>query len=121
MIEFEVENLTSMSARLKAFAEYLKALNVSEDDVFFSRLVSSELLSNVLRHGGEGASFCCELQRDRISITVRAPSQKNVNLNPPAPDVFAEGGRGLYIINAVSLSGIERGDDGELRVYIKRT
>lgn len=121
MIEFKVDNLKNMTALVRTFAEYLLSQDVAEEDVFLSRLVSCELISNVIRHGGEEAGFKGELLADKISITVIANSQRGVNLNPPKPPAFAEGGRGLYIINAVSLNGIQRGKNGELMVYIKRT
>ena len=94
MISFRVENLKNMNAQLKAFLDFLRSLDVPEDDVFFSRLVACELIANVLRHGGEAAAFTGELLSDKISITVTAESQKNVNLTPSLPDVFAENGRG---------------------------
>lgn len=110
-----------MNIKLGAFTEFLKARDISDEDVFLSRLVSCELISNVIRHGGDTAEFKGELMVDKISITVTAKSQADINLNPSKPSVFAEGGRGLYIINAVSMNGIERGEGGELRVFIKRT
>lgn len=121
MITFKVDNLANMNAQLRVFADFLRAQKLADEDVFLSRLVSCELISNVIRHGGDSAEFKGELMVDKISITVTARSQANINLNPAMPDVFSEGGRGLYIINAVSMNGIERGEDGELRVYIKRT
>lgn len=121
IVEFTVEDLKNMNARLRAFAEYLGSCGVAEEDVFLSRLASCELISNVIRHGGEAAEFRGELLVDRISISVTAASQRGVNLAPAPPEVFAEGGRGLYIINMVSMNGIERGEEGELKVYIKRT
>lgn len=121
MITFRVDNLKGMTAQVAAFAEFLKSCGLAEDDVFFSRLVSCELLSNVIRHGGESAEFRGEILPDRISITVIAESHKNLDITAHRPEVFAESGRGLYIINEVSISGVERGENGELRVYIKRT
>lgn len=121
MITFKVDNLKSMNAQVSVFADFLKAQDIAEEDVFLSRLVSCELISNVIRHGGDIAFFKGELLLDKISISVTAESQKGINLTPPKPEVLSEGGRGLYIINAVSMSGIERGEDGELKVYIKRT
>lgn len=121
MITFKVDNLKNMNAQLRAFAEFLKDRNIADEDVFLSRLVSCELISNVIRHGGDAAEFKGELLVDKISITVTARCQSNINLSPAKPDVLSEGGRGLYIINAVSMNGIERGNDGELRVYIKRS
>ena len=55
MITFKVDDLKEMSASLKAFAEALRGFGVAEEDIFASRLVSSELISNVIIHGGEGA------------------------------------------------------------------
>lgn len=121
MITFKVENLKSMNAKVSVFADFLKAQDLADEDVFLSRLVSCELISNVIRHGGDIAFFKGELLADKIAISITADSQKNINLTPPKPEVLSEGGRGLYIINAVSMNGIERGEDGELRVYIKRT
>ena len=121
IVKFRVDNLKNMTEQLKEFSEFLRSCEIAEEEVFLSRLVSCELISNVIRHGGEAADFIGELLSDRISITVTADSQKNLNLNPARPDVFAESGRGLYIINEVSMSGIERGEKGELRVYIRRT
>lgn len=121
IVKFKVDNLKNMTSQLKAFSEFLLSCDISEDDVFLSRLVSCELISNVIRHGGEAAEFCGELLSDKISITVRAPGQNNIDLKPARPDVFAESGRGLYIINAVSISGLERREDGGLQVFIRRT
>lgn len=121
IVEFKVDNLKNMTAKLKAFAEFLRSRDIAEDDVFLSRLVSCELITNVIRHGGEAAEFRGELLKDKISITVTADSQRGIKLNPERPDVFAESGRGLYIINEVSINGLERGEDGELRVFIRRT
>ena len=35
-------------------------------------------------------------------------------------DVFSESGRGLYIVRSVIWGDIERGEKGEVTVYIKR-
>lgn len=121
IVEFRVDDLKAMNTKLAAFSDFLRSQQIADEDVFFCRLVSCELISNVIRHGGESAGFRGELMPDKITITVTAQSQKDLPLCPEKPDVFAESGRGLYIINAVSSGGIERGEDGELRVYIKRT
>lgn len=121
MVVFKIDDLQNMTARLKIFADFLREQNVTEEDVFFSRLVSCELLSNVIRHGGGTAEFKGTLLSDRIEISVTAKGQEGVNLTPAKPEVLSEGGRGIYIINAVSMSGIQRGEGGELKVYIRRT
>lgn len=118
MVTFKVENLKDMNARLKAFAEFLRLSDVCDDDIFASRLVSCELISNVIIHSGEAAEFTGEILSDRISITVLASGLDGVNLHPALPDVLAESGRGMYIINSVCLGDVERRDGG-LRVFIE--
>ncbi len=102
MITFKVENLREMNPSLKDFLEYLQSQNVDEDDVFDSRLVSCELISNVLKHCGETAHFSGFLNGDEIIIKVSGENSFSSIPKPTLPDVFAESGRGLYIINAVS-------------------
>ncbi len=102
MIDFEVDDIRNMNAFLKIFSDYLEERNVDADRIFDSRLVSCELISNVLKHCGEPARFSGYLSSDGVVINVE--SEKSFGALPPPtlPEVFAESGRGLYIINAVS-------------------
>ena len=101
MITFKVDNLKNMNAELKSFADFLRLSGADDDDIFASKLVSCELITNVIRHGGDEAEFTGTLTGDRIIITVSAESLKGVDISRPAPDVFAESGRGLYIVKSI--------------------
>ena len=119
MISFKVDNLKNMGSHLQTFAEFLRLSGADDEDIFASKLVSCELITNVIRHGGDEAEFTGALFGDRIMITVTAESFKNLDISRPAPDVFAESGRGLYIVKSIC-SDIERGERGEIKVIIKR-
>lgn len=119
IINFKVDNLINMRRRLKTFTDFLTENDVCGDDVFASKLVSCELLTNVIRHGGDEAEFSGQLTDGEIKITVSADSLKGLDINGGPPDVFAESGRGLYIVKVFS-NGIERGSSGEISVMIKR-
>ncbi len=119
MIRFRVDNLKEMNACLKPFLDFLKSSDVSEDDVFASKLVSYELITNVLRHLGEAADFAGSLSGDDIVISVSSPATSGDKLHISLPDVFAESGRGLYIVRAIS-SGNVSCSDGAVVVHIKR-
>ena len=119
MISFKVDNLKNMGTHLQTFAEFLRLSGADDEDIFASKLVSCELITNVIRHGGDEAEFTGVLSGDRIMITVTAESFKNLDISRPAPDVFAESGRGLYIVKRIC-SDIERGERGEIKVIIKR-
>ena len=119
MISFKVDNLKNMRSQLKTFADFLRLSGANDDDIFASKLVSCELITNVIRHGGDEAEFTGTLSGDTIMITVTAESFKGLDIMRPAPDVLAESGRGLYIIRSIC-SDIERGERGEIKVIIKR-
>ena len=119
MINFKVDNLKNMGSQIKTFVDFLRLSGADDEDIFASKLVSCELITNVIRHGGDEAEFTGVLSGDEITITVTAESFKNLDITRPAPDVFAESGRGLYIIRSIC-SDIERGDRGEIKVIIRR-
>ena len=118
MITFRVDDLKKLNECLKPFLDYLRSADVNDDDVFDSRLVSCELITNVIRHLGEEAEFKGTLNADDIVITVSSPGTDCNKLNACLPDVFAEGGRGLYIIKAIC-SGISS-DGCSVKVSMKR-
>ena len=101
MITFRVDNLKNMNACLKPFLDYLRSVDVDDDDVFDSRLVSCELISNVLKHLGETANFEGAVNGEDIVITVSSESTDGTKMCAKLPDVFSESGRGLYIIKAI--------------------
>lgn len=120
MITFKVDNLKNMKSELQAFTEFLRRAGCDDDEIFAGKLVSCELITNVIRHGGDEAKFTGAIEGDGIIITVTADSFKGVDLSGPVPDVFAESGRGLYIVKSFCHGEIERGDGGALKVVIKR-
>lgn len=119
MISFKVDNLKNMGLQLKTFVDFLRLSGADDEDIFTSKLVSCELITNVIRHGGDEAEFTGSLSGDTIIITVTAESFKGLDISRPVPDVFAESGRGLYIIKSIC-SNIERGERGEIKVIIRR-
>ena len=114
MVSFVISDLKAMNESLKEFAEYLRLMRVDEEDVFASRLVSCELITNVIIHSGQAAEFRGELAGADIAISVIANGMENVDLNPSLPDAFAESG-----VNCICGGNVERRDGG-LHAVIKR-
>ncbi|MDE6373151.1 MAG: ATP-binding protein [Clostridia bacterium] len=102
MITFEVDDYKNMNSALRRFLDYLGECGVDEDYVYDSRLVSCELITNVLRHCGGSACFSGTFSGGMITITVRASTPNGEITIPDLPGVLSESGRGLYIINAIS-------------------
>ena len=107
MITFEVDDFSNMNLQLKRFISYLEENGVDGDKVFDSRLVSCELITNVLRHCCCKANFSGVIDGGEIIITVCAAKPAGSFVVPELPEVLAEGGRGLYIVKALSGGNIE--------------
>ena len=119
MISFKVDDLREMNASLKKFLDYLESENVDADCVFDSRLVSCELISNVLKHCGEAAYFNGTLTCEEVVIDVRSERSMGVIPKSTLPEALAESGRGLYIVNAVSGGNVSI-NGNKVTVIIKR-
>lgn len=120
MITFEVDDLKKMNADLLRFAAYLEERGADADAVFDSRLVSCELITNVLRHCGGTAKFEGVLADGEILITVSASQSSGKIVVPALPEVLAESGRGLYIVNAISGGNVFiSGGDVTVKIILK--
>lgn len=119
MITFKVDNLKNMNDCLKPFLDFLLSAGVTDDDVFDSRLVSCELITNVIRHLGEAASFEGAVNADNIVISVSSENTDGSKIPVGLPDVFAESGRGLYIVKTICCGNVVS-DGCSVKVYIKR-
>ncbi len=117
MFTFRVDDLSKMNEKLRAFAEFLRSENIADNDVFFCRLVSCELISNVIRHGGEAAEFNGGIGDGKVVITVVASSFDGVSLTSELPDVLAENGRGMYIVRNICSGEVEKLNGGVRVTY----
>ncbi|MBQ8684788.1 MAG: ATP-binding protein [Clostridia bacterium] len=115
---FEVENYAAMREALEKLCYYLAENDVPSERVFDSKLVASELVGNVLRHSGGVAKLCGEITEEFIELVILS----SMPFLPPKAsaraDVFAEHGRGLFLVDSVceerSLT-----DEGGIKVRIR--
>ena len=97
----EVKNFEALKEAMKELCDFLAESDVPEDSVFDSKLVVSELVSNVLQHSDGVASLESEILGEFIELKVRS----SVRFCPPeesrCSEVYAESGRGLFIVDNV--------------------
>lgn len=96
-----VENFASLKREVERMCETL-AVSVPESAVFSSKLVASELLTNALLHGSGRAQLSYLFEGGEIRINV----YEEGGVRPPdgsvCSDVYAESGRGLFLVDALS-------------------
>ncbi len=96
----------------RAFLWHLGQYANGESDLMPVELILGELLGNVARHTEGRAMVTLELERDRAILHVNDYGAPIPELHLPE-DQFAEGGRGLFLVNALARNlRIERQNGG---------
>ena len=117
---FEIDDYLSMQDAIAQFCLFLAQNEVSDERVFDSRLVANELVGNVLRHSRGKAKLCGDIRNGFVELTVFS----SVSYIPPKraqnAEIYAEHGRGLYLVDSVCHERTMTKDGGILvRIRIK--
>ena len=102
MINLNIETLSALDEALERITEYLNIFGLDGGVVFDSKLVSCELITNVLKHSHSGAKIRIEVGDDSVKIKVENPNGFLPGFSSLCPDPTSESGRGLYLINSLS-------------------
>lgn len=111
-MKFHVDDIRALRAALDSMCSALEAQAVSENAVFDCKLVANELLVNALRHGGGHAVFTAEKHEDEVVIRVRSGGRFCPPEHPACSEVDSECGRGLFLVDALSVSRSYSEEDG---------
>ena len=100
-MEFEIKDKETMQKSIADFCRFLSDFGLSAENVFDCRLVATELIGNVLRHAHGRASLKGNIEEDFVHLIVFSsapfiPPQKST-----CSDVYAENGRGLFLVDNV--------------------
>ena len=96
-----IDDRNALKGALQELAEYLHAASSSEEGLFHSKLVVSELVGNVFRHSEGGASVTLERTGAFVHLTVHATKPFYPPEKSTLSDVYSESGRGLFIVDSV--------------------
>ena len=99
---FKVENYQTLRRAVEDVSRFLSERDVPNERIFDSRLVVSELIGNVLRHSSGIATLGVEVNEGFVELHVLSETP----FFPPAfsrkADLYAESGRGLFLVDNVS-------------------
>jgi anti-sigma regulatory factor (Ser/Thr protein kinase) len=115
---FEIQTTADLKTATQTICQRLEENGVPKEKVFDCRLVVNELVGNVLRHSDGTASVKGNITEGCIEIFVRSTKTyfpPEVSVCSPAT---AEGGRGLYLVDSVSVSRTVS-PEGEIKVVIQ--
>lgn len=98
---FKIENYGSLNSAVEALCAYLYEASVSPEKVFDSKLVAYELLANVLKHTKDTATFSGWIEDGCVRLKVVSKRAFCPQEKGSCPDVFAENGRGWFLVDNV--------------------
>ena len=99
---FEIDGYNALRLALHEMSRSLKGDNLSDGTVFNCKLVADELVSNALQYGGGSARFSFERCGDIVKIAVKSANEFRPPEVSSCSESFAERGRGLFLVDAVS-------------------
>lgn len=118
-MKYKVSDFDALHAAMDAFCDFLRGERVAEESIFDSKLVLSELASNVLQHSDCTAEITGEIVDGKIRLEVNSARRFYPPEKTALPDDdYADHGRGLYIVDKVSESRVTTAAGG-IRVVIR--
>ena len=98
---FEIDDYSSMQDAITRFCLFLSQNKVPDERVFDSRLVANELVGNVLRHAQGRAKLHGDIREGFVELVVFSSVAFIPPTTAPKADLYAEHGRGLFLIDSV--------------------
>lgn len=116
-MKYEIFDFKEMEKVLGELASYLKQLNIGDDLVFDSRLITSELVTNVLKHSSGKAYFHGVVKEGFIELEISSDEKYVPPVVSCCSEVFEESGRGLFLVDTYCERRVTT--EGGIKVFIK--
>lgn len=117
----EVHNYDTLQTALQALCDFLQAQQVPEHHVFDCKLIACELLGNVIKHASGTAKLLSELKEGVIELKIISNAVFFPQEKKTCVDVYAEHGRGLYLVERIAGGRVFLQDNGLLiRIPIEK-
>ena len=115
---FEMQNYAAMKDALEKLCRFLDGHDVPAERVFDSKLEASEFVGNVFRHSNGVARLQGEVNDGFVELVVFSTAAYIPPENSRPADVYAEHGRGLFLVDNVCEERTLT-ESGGIRVRIK--
>lgn len=115
---FEIKDERALQEAVVRLCRFLSESDVPEERVFDSRLVVNELIGNIFRHSDGTARLHGEIRDGFVELIVFSSTPYSPPEKSRPAEVYAEHGRGLYLVDSVCAVR-ENTADGGIRVKIK--
>ena len=115
---FKVKDYTAMQEALAALCAFLEGKKVPKEKVFDAKLIACELMGNALKYAGGETGVESEVKDGYIELMIYSKCFFALPKKVVCADLFAEHGRGLFLVNELCHGGMLAEEDG-IRVRVK--
>ena len=109
---FEVKEYASLQTALEALCQFLASYKVAEEKIFDCKLIACELVGNVLKYTAGKAGLEVAIIEGAVQIKALSDAFFKLPEEIFCSGLYAESGRGLFLVNALSEGQIIAEADG---------
>jgi anti-sigma regulatory factor (Ser/Thr protein kinase) len=121
MNRWKVNNYIALKQMLKEWTAFLQEEQVFSDAIFNSKLVIDELAGNIIKHAKGEAEVKGKVENGFILLQIHSTKPYIPPKETVCSEVFAESGRGLFIVDKICYSRTSTNDGGiEIRIKIEK-
>ncbi len=114
---FKVKDCAAMQEALSALCAFLEGCQIPTEKVFDAKLVACELMSNALKYAGGETGVESDIKNGSIELKIYSKQFFALPKAVVCADLFAEHGRGLYLVHKLCKGKMNAEEDG-IRVII---
>ncbi len=109
---FKVKDYASLQTALDGLCRFLTEREIGQEQVFDCKLVACELLGNVLKYTDGDTGLYAEIADGFVRLKVTSNTFFELPENIVCSGLYAESGRGLFIVNTLCEGQIVAEKDG---------
>ncbi len=102
-VQFTITTYEELKAATESLCDALKREGIPAERVFDCKLVAYELVGNVLQHSACSATLCVTCSTEQVCLTVCGEKGYIPPVTCVCPPCEAERGRGLYLVDSMSV------------------
>jgi anti-sigma regulatory factor (Ser/Thr protein kinase) len=115
---FKVKDYAAMQEALSALCRFLEGEKIPKERVFDAKLAACELMGNALKYAGGETGVEGEVKDGYIELKIYSKRFFALPETVVCADLFAEHGRGLFLVNELCNGQMLAEEDG-IRVRVK--
>lgn len=118
---FKVKDYDALQEALSALCAFLEGGKIPQERVFDAKLIACELMGNALKYAGGETGVESQIKEDCIELKIYSKQFFAIPKNVVCADLFAEHGRGLFLVHELCKGQMIAEEDGiRVRMEIKK-